>query len=196
MGTRFAIVQATFVFVTQVVACSSPPAEQRDTPLGGSAEPLVTVPSRASEPVVVRSRSGVRVAFTARGATDVPAEQQEDGWVFRGGINQSTDAYDLSYRLIEGGVEDLVTFHSEPEHEHLVYDLDVRAVAGLRLVANVLELLDAGGAPRLRIRSPFLVDAAGDRHQPSWRSAGALTTRARSLPGHDRLPRPALRRAS
>jgi hypothetical protein len=37
--------------------------------------------------------------------------------------------------------------------------VEVSRVAGLRLVSNVLEFLDEGGAPRLRIAPPFVVDA-------------------------------------
>jgi hypothetical protein len=34
-------------------------------------------------------------------------------------------------------------------------------VKGLRLVANTLEMLDGGGAPRLRVAPPYLVGADG-----------------------------------
>lgn len=68
------------------------------------------------------------------------------------------------------GVEDFVRVAApttEPGEgglrEALSYELRLDGVAGLRLVANVLEFLDPGGAPRLRMRAPFAIDAAGER---------------------------------
>ncbi|MFO0547041.1 MAG: hypothetical protein U0271_01570 [Polyangiaceae bacterium] len=77
---------------------------------------------------------------------------------------------DLELRLVRLGVEDLVVFKRAPQHATLRYDLALGdEVAGLRLVANTLELLDAGGAPRLRAAAPWLSDARGERR------AAALT---------------------
>jgi hypothetical protein len=56
-------------------------------------------------------------------------------------------------------------FESKPAEEALVYDVDVSRVAGLRLVSNTLEFLDEGGAPRLRVAPPSVVDAAGVVHE-------------------------------
>ena len=70
---------------------------------------------------------------------------------------------DIFYQVRDTGVEDYTVFASRPAREELVYELELRRVAGLRLVRGVLELLDSGGAPRLRVAPPFVVDAAG-RH--------------------------------
>jgi hypothetical protein len=72
---------------------------------------------------------------------------------------------DLEYRPVAGGVEDLVTFQTRPERERVVYDVVFDGVSGLRLVDDVLELLDGTGAPRLRVRAPFVDAADGSRHR-------------------------------
>lgn len=69
--------------------------------------------------------------------------------------------------LVEGGVEDFVFFETRPREESLAYSIDVRDVAGLRLVGGSLELLDRGGAPRVRVDRPWVVGADGVR---SWAS--------------------------
>ena len=56
-------------------------------------------------------------------------------------------------------------FDARPAQEEIAYDVDVSRVAGLRLVSNVLEFLDGGGAPRLRVAPPFVVDATGNRRE-------------------------------
>ena len=61
------------------------------------------------------------------------------------------------------GDEDFVYFAREPERQALAYRVDVSRVAGLRLVSRTLEFLDPGGAPRLRVAPPFVVDAGGRR---------------------------------
>jgi len=85
-----------------------------------------------------------------------------------------------------------------PAKPEISYDLTLmNGVAGLRLVSNVLELLDAGGMPRLRVRPPRIqngdcsvVDArlevtgCANGHQPA-RSVGPAGYGARSgvVPG-------------
>lgn len=59
------------------------------------------------------------------------------------------------------GFEDWFRFERAPRAPVIRYDLDVRGFAGVRLVDRVLELLDDGGAPRLRVAAPWLVDREG-----------------------------------
>ncbi len=59
--------------------------------------------------------------------------------------------------------EDFVSFAKRPPVEEVRYRARVHA-AGLRLVAGVLELLDAKGAPRVRMAAPFVVDRGGRHH--------------------------------
>lgn len=58
----------------------------------------------------------------------------------------------LEFRRTRAGVEDFVTIRGPDAPAELRYDVElVAGVEGLRLVSNTLELLDASGAPRLRV---------------------------------------------
>src|SRR5262249_42890922 len=60
--------------------------------------------------------------------------------------------------------EDYVALQAAPAGD-VVYDLSLEnGVAALRLLDGVLELLDAHGAPRIRMARPYLVDRQGIRH--------------------------------
>lgn len=61
---------------------------------------------------------------------------------------QGADAFQ---RRTPGGLEDDVLWRSPPERAEQRYAIDLVAAAGLRLVSGVLEVLDAGGVPRLRV---------------------------------------------
>src|SRR5262249_40845222 len=52
-----------------------------------------------------------------------------------------------------------------PAREVIAYDIDVSRVAGLRLVGSTLEFLDEGGAPRLRVAPPYVIDSRGTRSE-------------------------------
>jgi hypothetical protein len=68
----------------------------------------------------------------------------------------------ITHRVTPLGTEDYVEIEERPERPELVYTLDLSStVSGLRLVGNVLELVDASGAPRLRVTAPMVVDATG-----------------------------------
>ncbi|MFI5302264.1 MAG: Kelch repeat-containing protein, partial [Polyangiales bacterium] len=104
--------------------------------------------------------SHVAITFALRGAIDAPLE------VGHGGValyRRALPTGDIVHRVRAQGTEDFVAFASKPALEELVYDVDVSRVAGLRLVAGSLELLDASGTPRLRVARPFVFDATGAR---------------------------------
>src|SRR4029453_9257912 len=62
------------------------------------------------------------------------------------------------------GVEDFISFESRPSVSAISYRIVlVQGVNGLRLVENTFEMLDSGGAPRLRVAPPFVVGADGVR---------------------------------
>src|SRR5262249_23946738 len=94
--------------------------------------------------------SGLRLAFHLLGAYDTSASIEGDVARYPGG---GPDWSDLSFRHTAEGIEDFVVFARKPPREELVYDVDVARARGLLLVANVLELLDDEGAPRLRVAS-------------------------------------------
>ena len=100
------------------------------------------------------------VASTVRmlGVAHVGAEATRGHLLYRA----VGDGRDVIARPIEGGSEDWVVVAAERAGASVDYEVRLgRGVAGLRLVARTLELLDAGGAPRLRMAAPYLVDSAG-----------------------------------
>lgn len=105
------------------------------------------------------------VAVQLIGATPAPAERAGDEVAFRGGAVVGGRSFDFVLRSVPGGVEDFIYFDVRPAVASVRYRIDVSSVSGLRLFDDVLELLDSGGAPRLRVRRPYLVDAEGRRHE-------------------------------
>ncbi len=63
-------------------------------------------------------------------------------------------------------------------------------VAGLRLVAGVLEMLDAGGAPRLRVEPPYIVGADGARTDASLAVEGCAVDSNPAAPWGRRVTAP------
>jgi hypothetical protein len=105
----------------------------------------------------------VSLAFALREASPVTGLKRDAVTLFKGALHGA----DVVHSTREDGVEDFVFFDAEPAREELTYDLDVSKVAGLRLVGDSLELLDAGGAPRLRVERPWVSDADSKRRDAS-----------------------------
>jgi hypothetical protein len=101
----------------------------------------------------------VAVSFALDDASDVPAAVAGGKALYAGAFAGS----DVVHRVHAEGTEDYVVFDRRPAREELRYSVDVSRVAGLRLVSNTLEFLDEGGAPRLRVAPPYVVDAHGVR---------------------------------
>ena len=70
----------------------------------------------------------------------------------------------LLMRVTPNAVEDFVVLERAPKTLEVRYLLSLHRVAGLRLVANALEVLDSSGTPRLRASPPYIVDSAGANH--------------------------------
>ncbi len=120
----------------------------------------VRLPLRASGAFEVRDeKSGMELRVQRAGGTEAPVEAAEGWALYRGGLRGG----DVLHRVHGEGTEDYVYFPSKPEVEELRYTVDVSAVAGLRLVSNVVELLDKEGYPRLRVQAPLAVDARGEQ---------------------------------
>jgi hypothetical protein len=121
----------------------------------------VELPRRADGDVRVRDRrSGMSVAFSLAGARSSTVTSAD-------GLAVYVDALpgaDVVHRVGLDGTEDFVAFAARPAREQLVQSVDVSGVAGLRQIGEELELLDASGTPRLRVASPWVVDATGRRH--------------------------------
>ena len=98
------------------------------------------------------------VTFALQGASPAALALSSGYAIYPGGAPSGGD---VVHRLHPSGDEDYVYFAREPADKALHYALDVHLAAGLRLVEGTLELLDAKGAPRLRVASPVVVDAGG-----------------------------------
>ena len=121
----------------------------------------VELPARANNPVKLSDdTSQVAVTFALRGAGQAEVKVSDGLALYAGALGGA----DMIHRPHAEGTEDYVVFETKPEREEIAYDLDVSHVAGLRLVSNTLEFLDGGGAPRLRMSPPYVVDAHGDSH--------------------------------
>jgi hypothetical protein len=122
----------------------------------------VQVGLRAGDGISLRDkRTGLAVTVRLRNAQTVfrremgERDVQFDGASARGG--------DWRVRLTDAGFEDFVSV-ATPAQTEVVYALTLSDdVAGLRLIGDSLELLDAGGAPRLRMRPPTMIGANGER---------------------------------
>lgn len=129
---------------------------------------------RATVELALRARDAFRIADEAtkleayvslKGASEARAEVAEGSVVYVGGM---LGGGDLVHRPNALGTEDFILFDEAPPSERLEYAVTLgEKVAGLRLVEDVLELIDEGGAPRLRVASPYVVDAEGERHDAS-----------------------------
>jgi hypothetical protein len=121
----------------------------------------ITLPGRADAETLVRDRaSGMRVGIRLDKARPEAAVLSGGAVVYRRG---GPHAGDIVQKPTRAGAEDFVTIPKRPAAEEVVYRADVGAAAGLRLVANVLELLDDTGTPRLRMAAPYVVDRRGVR---------------------------------
>ncbi len=140
------------------------PAIESSTPAAGPAAVAdVALPSRAGEAFRVTDRaSGLWMAARLVGARDVPREDQAGRTRYRGVLAGGADEVHVARA---DGTEDLVVVPAPLAEPALSYELWLSdGVAGLRAVGGAIELLDRGGAPRLRVTAPFVVDAGGARH--------------------------------
>jgi hypothetical protein len=130
---------------------------------GGLSMPArVELPERANGEVSLEDEgSHVAVRFAPMDAVDARLEIARGGLaLYRGAVASG----DVVHRVHAEGTEDFVAFDTRPAREVLAYRVDVQRVAGLRLVSDTLEFLDASGTPRLRVAPPYVVDASGTRH--------------------------------
>lgn len=110
---------------------------------------------------VADERSGVSVEIRPLGVAATAAESAGGYVVYRGARSK---AEHLVRRASSEGVEDFFNFESAPAIPAVEYELSLSPAAkGLRLVGNVLEIVDAGGDPRVRVPAPYVVDSGGSR---------------------------------
>jgi hypothetical protein len=131
------------------------------TATSGAVTARVVLPSQANGQTHVEDAAtgtGIDIAFV--GAKNSVA-QVVDGYV----VYPKGQASGAIYALAEpSGAEDYVAFDARPASPSIAYDVSLGPkVAGLRLVGNQLEMLDAGGTPRLRVAPPSIVGSAGEQ---------------------------------
>ncbi len=156
-----------FVLVLLALSgCSTPEPRAEAEPVDASAGPVarprlhVQLAPRADRPWTVRDlRPGVGARVRLVGASPV-APHLELGLVRFARAHEGR--FDVLQSAKPDGVEDFVRFDARPSRAEVAYELDLDdAVAGLRLVANVLELLGPDGAPRVRMEPPW-IESDGD----------------------------------
>jgi hypothetical protein len=164
----------------QVVSCGVPAGGA--PPATSSSGVDVVLGRRASDGFSVRDRaSGIAAHVSTSGARTSLATA-------RGDVTRYADAFGpgahLEHRARPDGTEDFVRFPARPDREELRLSLDPRGVAGLRMVpgSGALELLDAGGTPRLRMEAPYGLDADGRRFSVSTRVEGCAVDESPAPP--------------
>ncbi len=124
-------------------------------------EPVV-LPRLASGAISIVASGGVRASIELAGAREVEGIETSTGVRFADALGRGT-AFEIV--RLPNGFEDFAWLERAPPSPTLVYRVALDGVAGLRLVQGALELLDRGGAPRLRMSPPFAVDRDGARHR-------------------------------
>lgn len=154
---------------------------------GGRTDMRISLPKLASGSFhITDAGSGVGAAVALHDALPAPA-----------GIDHATIVYQGATpgggAIVESvtpiSVEDYVEVN-EPDRSHLEYDVSLSpGVAGLRLVADTLELLDAGGVPRVHVSPPWLVDRDGEVRKATVSVAGCgVSTSPRFPVGQPMVP--------
>jgi RHS repeat-associated protein len=120
------------------------------------------LPARAAGSIHLEdTASGAAVSVKLVGARDVEALAADGFLVYP---DAHLTGATVLHRPLRDGLEDFVAFASRPPRASVSYELTLeQGVAGLRLAAGTLELVDKGGAPRLRVSRPYLVGADGKR---------------------------------
>ena len=148
----------------------------------------VRLPSTAAGSLRLRDeRSGLEIELTALdhdGSSEL--EVARGIAVYK---NAAPGGGDVFYRVGWSSAEDFAVIEAEPARRLARYSIRMPPGAGLRLVSNVLEVVDGAGAPRLRMRRPFLVDARGRRIGVAVGVRGCRVDRS-PAPPWDRPPTP------
>ena len=119
----------------------------------------VTLSKTAAAPFRVEDiATGMAVEVALRDGQGAPAEAAEGYLVY---ANGHASGATLLHLALADGIEDYLSFDNRPAAPTVAYDVALRGVSGLRLVANTLEMLDGGGTPRLRVSPPTLMGANG-----------------------------------
>ena len=106
---------------------------------------------------ITEGQSGLSVHVRPAGVFQVPYSAYDGYLVYEDAYGPDSP---LVFRPHSDGVEDFVVLPSRTR-DSLRYNIELSEdVAGLRLVAGTLEVLDATGTPRIRMAPPYSIDAA------------------------------------
>ena len=160
----FAFAAALPALVTTLADCSHSSSDAAPSALEDATLTLnlrASVPRWSDAPFVIRDpKTGMTLESRLRESRHRLAETNRAGIIYRDAV---LGGGDIAFRATESGAEDFVELPS-PTTTSLSYELALDShVAGLRLVANSLELLDSNGFPRLRVQSPYLIDSSRKR---------------------------------
>lgn len=143
---------------------SETPLQVRDGRIAATNATRLRVSSgtMASDPVeLAEMGSGMKVRMHLERSAPIRGELVDGYIVYRGGHESGAD---VIHQIAAARHEDFLIFHAPPVTPTVRYQLELNAqVAGLRLVDDVLELLDGNGIPRLRMKKPYTVDDSGVR---------------------------------
>ena len=132
------------------------------------------------EPVTLTTLAGMRISLRLVTQGSAAGESAGAALVFPHAFAKGAH---LVQTPLARGTEDFVLFERPPATGEARYELALTAgVAGLRLVERTLELLDSGGAPRIRMSPPWLVDGRGERRDATVRVEGCRVDRSPAPP--------------
>ena len=141
----------------------------------------VVLPARADLPFRVEDQAtGTAIEVSLSGARAVDADSADGYAIYRGAHDSGAT---VLHRILPVGNEDFLSFEQAPKSPEVAYRVRlVHGVSGLRLVANTLEMIDEGGAPRLRVAPPYIVGADGERTDAVLAVEGCAVMRDASPP--------------
>lgn len=141
----------------------------------------LALPESANGPFRIRDKqSGIELGARLLSASPRQGVRSNGYLIFPGA---GREGQTLIQRPTELGIEDYIEFTAAPDRAEISYEIELQSeVAGLRLVSNTLEFVDATGSPGLRIAPPYLVTADGDRVQVALEVEGCAVDRDPGAP--------------
>jgi hypothetical protein len=141
----------------------------------------VVLPPTADGAVRLRDLdSHLGIALQLDGARPVPVVVAKGMAVYPGAHPSGAD---VMHRVSMHGTEDFLSIPNGTGGDHIDYHVTLEpSVAGLRLSQNVLEFIDAGGTPRMRVAPPYLIDQKGRTHSATLSVSGCAVDTSTAQP--------------
>jgi hypothetical protein len=158
-------------------------------PLAERVSARITLPAHSLAATRIEdARNGSAVDVSLVDALIADAEPADGYVVYR---NAHISGATLLHRALPDGLEDFLAFDKQPPTPSVAYKMELReGVKGLRLVAGTLEILDAQGAPRLRVSPPYIVGADGVQTDATLAVEGCAVDKNPSAPWGRRVTAP------